>query len=340
MTKRVDLAIAFFGKPMQTIIAIKSMMEHSGAHIDKIYLTNEQVQPHNDWSGLHKVINYFRNEPIKFVVHRPHYFLAPNAADVEQTRHNSRYRHSIMYQYALEHTDKPYLCVIHNDMLFHGDMIGAMLAAFDEQPDLAGTGAIGQCWSCPASPAWGKRCSSTTMHIYRPAKEEAIEVHKAHATPRQALDIDIIEAGRVHPLPECRLNEYSALINVATYRQTTLPKGEIGCYGGGWHGADLGTVWFHDMFNRGYKFRHFVLEDYATHAPFDDTGSGSIAYSRSDRYWNAERTAIDYINANYPVKADFGFYVWYNTNLDMIRRKGWLAAIHTYGFAKKMLGHS
>ncbi|MEZ0608656.1 hypothetical protein ACAW74_09080 [Fibrella sp. WM1] len=338
MTKRVDVAIAFYGKPMQTIIAIKSLMQHSGQYIDKIYLTHEQFQPHNDWSGPHKVIDYFRSDPINFVVYRPYYLLAPNAADVEKTRNDIRYRHSIMYQYALEMTDKPYLFVMHNDMLFHADMIGPMLATFDKHPELAGTGPIGQCWSCPASAAWGGRCSSETMMSYRPDKQEAIELHKSHETPRKALDIDIIEAGRVWPLPECRLNEYATLINVPTYRQQTLPVGDIGCYGGGWKGADLGTIWFYEMIHRGFRFQHFVLEDYARHAPFDDSGSGSLAYSKSDRYWNAERLAIDYINTNYPKRAEFGATVQLNTTFDALRRKSWLAVVHTYGFLKKVIG--
>lgn len=322
---------------MQTIIAIKSIMNYSRQHIDKIYLSHEQVQPHGDWSGLHKVIDYFRGEPVTFIVQRPYYFLAPDAGDVERAIRDKKYRHSIMYQYALESTDKPYLCVIHNDMLFHGDMIGPMLAAFDEQPELAGTGAIGQCWSCPASAAWGGKCSSTTMDEYRPTKEEAIALHKAYDTPRKKIDLEVIEAGRVHPLPECRLNEYTALINIGIYRQSTLPVGDVGCYGGGWKGADLGTTWFYEMFNRGYKFKHFVLEDYVKHAPFDDSGSGSIAYSKSDRYWKAERLAVDYINENYPKKADFGFPVWLNTQVDMIKRQGWLLLIHTYGLAQKVV---
>lgn len=176
------------------------------------------------------------------------------------------------------------------------------------------------------------------MQQYRPGKEEAIALHKAHNTPRQQIDIEIIEAGRVHPLPECRLNEYTALINVALYRQQTLPIGDIGCYGGGWMGADLGTVWFHDMINRGFTFKHIALETYAKHSPFDDSGAGSVAYLKADRYWKSEQKAIEYINANYPQKAIFSPSVWVNTTLDTVRRQSWLATIHTVGLAKKMLG--
>jgi hypothetical protein len=340
MTPCVDVAIAFYGKPMQTIIAIQSLMQYSGSYIDKIYLSYERLQPHGDWSGLHKVIDYFRGTSVRFVVQRPYHFLAPNAADVEKTKHDVKYRHSIMYQYALETTDKPYLFVMHNDMLFHADGIGPMLAAFAEQPDLVGTGPIGQCWSCPASAAWGNQCSSTTMHEYVPTQQEAIDLHETYDTPRKDWDIDILKRGLVHPLPECRLNEYATLINVPLYRQHTLPVGDIGCYGGGWLGADLGTVFFHRMFNRGFRFKHFVLEEYARHAPFDDTGSGSAAYSKADRYWNAERVATEYINATYLKKAEFGPGVALKTQLDAIRRGSWFILITAAGIVKKTIGRS
>lgn len=338
MTKRVDLAVIIYGKPNNTIVSIKSILDHSREHIDKIYLSYEYRQPHNDWGGLHKIIDYFKGDPVEFVVHRPTYFLAPDTHDVERTRTDERYRQSIMYQYALEKTDKPYLCVIHNDLLFYRDMIGDMLAQYDQRPDLAGVGSIGQCWSCPASYAYAKRCSSTTMHQYVPDKAEAIALHAEHNTLRKKLDIEVIEAGRVHPLPECRLNEYCALINIDIYRKNTLPVGPVGCYGGGWRGADMATVWFYEMFNRGHKFQHMVLEDYLTHAPFEESGSGSIAYDKADRYWRSEQRAREYINANYPKKADFGFYVWFHKNWDTARRNAWLLTIHSVGFAKRLIG--
>lgn len=340
MKKKVDVAVIIYGKPNHTIIAIKSILEHSRQHIDKIYLSYEYRQPHNDWGGLHKIVDYFKGDPVTFVIHRPTYFLAPDTHDVERTRTDERYRHSIMFQYALEKTDKPYLCVIHNDLLFHRDMIGDMLATYEKQPELAGIGSIGQCWSCPASHAFANRCSSTTMHLYVPDRQEAVDLHKNYNTPRKVLDIQVIEAGRVHPLPECRLNEYCALINIDTYRKNTLPVGPVGCYGGGWRGADMATVWFHEMFNRGFKFQHIVLEDYLTHAPFEESGSGSIAYDKVDRYWQAEERAKVYIDTNYPKKADFGFNVWLNTAWDNARREAWLLTIRSVGVAKRLVGRN
>jgi hypothetical protein len=205
-------------------------------------------------------------------------------------------------------------------MLYHADMVGPMLAAFDEEPMLAGAGAIGQCWACPGS--LSGRCSPAKVQTYRPDKKEALELHQAYAVPRQQKDIDIIEAGRVFPFPECRLNEHTCLINVELYRKLTLPTGDVGCLGGTWGGADLGMVWFYELFNRGYQFRHFVLEDYGRHAPFDESGSGSLAYSKSDWYWHAELLAAEYINTRYSRRARFGPGVALKTLLDEVRWKG------------------
>lgn len=335
MSQQVDVAIAFYGKPYQTIVAIKSLLEHSRQHIDKLYISCESRQPHNDWSGIHKVMKYFRNSDLNIVLHYPHYFLAPDAHDTARAVRDTRYRHSIMFQYALEQTDKQYLCVMHNDMLFHDDMIGAMLNVAAKGSDkLAGIGSIGQCWSCPA--AWANRCGPLQFEQYVPTREEAVALHQTQDTPRRDIDLQVINAGRVHPLPECRLNEYSALINVPIYRRNTLPTGTIGCYGGGWKGADLGTVWFHDMFHRGYTFKHVKLETYAKHAPFEPTGYGSGSYTRADRYWLAEEKAAEYIDRHYG-KPQFGLYVPLKTQFDALKRQAWLALIHSYGLAKKIV---
>jgi hypothetical protein len=335
----VDAAIAFYGKPFQTIVAIRSLLQHSGQHIDKIYLADERQQPHGDTSGIYRVISYFRKRGVSLMVHRPRYFLPPNPGDVERARTEAAYRHSIMYQYALEHTDKPYLVVLHNDMLFHGDMIGDMLNAFANKPaKLAGTGAIGQCWSCPASHAWAGLCSSETMRQYVPNQAEALLLHQTHDTPRRGLDIEIIADGRVHPLPECRLNEYCAMLDVSIYRAETLPVGNIGCYGGGWQGADLGTTWFYQMFHQGYQFKHFVLEKYVKHAPFDDSGSGSVAYSRQERYWAAEAQARQYLAKLDGTEPTISPEVALQMRFDKSKRGAWWLLIHTVGWLRKQVG--
>jgi len=339
MSEKVDINIAFYGKPYQAIVTIKTLMKYSSQHIDKIYLSRERFQPHNDYSGIFKVIDYFRNDPtVKLIIQYPHHFLGLNAKDYQRAKIDIPYRQSILYQYPLEVSDKKYVVVVHNDMLFHGDMIGDMLKTFADGPqNVASIGSIGQCWSCPAGPDWGGKCNSKLFEQFVPTKEEAIVLTKNHATPRRDLQLQIIEAGRVHILPECRINDYCAMFDVEKYRKETLPNGDIGCYGGHWNGVDICTIWSHDMFSRGYTFRHLSLEDYVRHAAFDTTGSGTKANSSADTYWNAERNAEKYITENFGT-LNFTPYVSLATAYDAFKRKSWLALIHTYGFVKKLIG--
>jgi hypothetical protein len=215
-TAKVDVAIAFYGKPYNTIVTIKTLIEYSGQHIDTIYLTRERRQPHGDYIGIFKVIDYFRNvQDVKLKIQYPYYHPGLGAHDLERAKIDTRWRQSIMYQYAFETTDKKYLCIMHNDMLYHGDIIGAMLTKFRHGPaNLAGIGSIGQCWSCPAGPDWGNKCNSSKYRAYVPSMEEALQLTDTYATPRRDIQRRIIQKGRVHLLPECRLNEFCAMFDV------------------------------------------------------------------------------------------------------------------------------
>ena len=47
-SKSVDVCINVYGKPWQTLCTLKSLMQHSGHHIDKIYLIKEHRQPYHE----------------------------------------------------------------------------------------------------------------------------------------------------------------------------------------------------------------------------------------------------------------------------------------------------
>lgn len=338
MIRKVDIGIAFYGKPYQTIVTIKSLIQHSGQYIDKIYISRERKQPHNDYIGIFKVIDYFRNDPdVRLVIQYPHHHLGLGVMDLQRAKNDTRWRHSIMYQYPLEVTDKKYMCIMHNDMLFHDDMIGVMLHQMEAGPEnLIALGSVGQCWSCPAGRDWGNKCNSYVFEDYVPSYEEALELTEAYATPRQHIQKKVIADGRVHIMPECRINEYCAMIRVDAYREVTVPNGDIGCYGGNWGGVDTATVWSHDVYQKGYRFRHVPLEDYTKHAPFDSTSSGTQANDNRSLYARSEENAKEYIEKNYgPIR--FSSYVSRANFMDSIKRKGWLYAIHTYGFLKGLV---
>ncbi|WP_428660017.1 hypothetical protein [Runella sp.] len=146
---------------------------------------------------------------------------------------------------------------------------------------------------------------------------------QAQATPRRDIQLRVIRAGRVHPLPECRLNEYCALLDVEKYRKETLSQGNIGCFGGGWNGVDTATAWSHDIYQRGYVFKNFRLEDFATHAPFDVTGSGTQSYTSAETYWGAEKNAENYLIENFG-SLNFSPYVSLANAYDVLNvRHGW-----------------
>ena len=294
--KKADLCVIYFGKPYQTIVSLLTLLKYSRQHINKIYLTVEKKQPYDTYGDIFKVIHAVRPY-ISIDLFYPKYFYDLDTLNYERVKNDTAFRWSIPYQYALENAASPYLFIIHNDMVFHKDMIGDMLPVFDQNKNLAGAGSIGQCWSCPAS--FAKLCNGFKFHKYIPDQAEAIDLHEKYDTPRKEKDIEILKTGRVHPLPECRLNEYACLINLEIYKKTTLPYADNVCFGGNWgFTADLGTGWFYQMVNQGYEFKHFVLEDYAIHSMFNPVGQGIQANTNENNYILSEQNALNYLTEN------------------------------------------
>ncbi|GAA4440719.1 hypothetical protein GCM10023091_24740 [Ravibacter arvi] len=304
--KKVDVCVLFYGKAYNTIVTIKSLLHYSGQYIDTIYLIHEKMQPHNDVSGFFKVLDVFRD--YKKVVYKPAYFYGLGGVDYERAKNDDAYRWSLPFQYALEHTDKKYLLVLHNDVLFHGDVVGSRMAYMnDTGHTYAGIGSLGQCWNCPLH--HGQGCNGYTFQEHKVTAETYYELANRYPDLRR-LDIGrrLVENGRVFPLPECRMNEHAALINTAIYRKECLPEGDSVCFGAVWDGADLGTVWFYQMVNKGYAFKQVILEDHGTHSPFNYTGSGVSSYSDRELYDLTERDAKAYFEQHYyPLK--FGLSV-------------------------------
>jgi len=337
--KKVDVCVIYYGKPYQTIISILSLLKVSGQYINKIYITVEYKQPFGQYGDVYKVIKAVENI-VPIDLYHPKSFYNLEILDYDRVKNNDDYRWSVPYQYALEHTKMQWLFIMHNDMVFHRDMIGDMLPLFQQDAQMAGTGSIGQCWSCPAAKA--QLCGGQVFMEYRPSAEEAIAVHEQYQTPRQKRDLEILHSGRIHPLPECRLNEYACMINIETYRKNTLPMGTNGCFGGNWEfTADLGTGWFHQMVNQGHKFQHLVLEDYAKHSSFNPIGQGIMAYSNRDNYLLSEKNALKYLKENYGTDASIDFSTSVTAGLEEQKyrfrdfRKGLIP--NAKKFAKKIL---
>lgn len=294
---KVDVSIGYFGKPYQTIVSVLTLLKYSREHINKVYITVERDQPFETYGAIYRVRKALEGLiPLDF--YYPHSFYNLDTLDLERVKREQDLRWSIPYQYALENSAMKHLFVMHNDMVFHRDMIGEMLPVLEKDPQMAGAGSIGQCWSCPAYTA--NLCSSAVFAHYIPDKVEAIALYEQYDSPRKTKGIEVLKTGRVHPLPECRLNEYACMIDLENYRKTTVPFGENVCFGGNWgFTADLGTGWFYQMFNQGFRFQHVRLEDYATHSPFNPVGQGIVAYSNKENYFISEDNALAYLKKHF-----------------------------------------
>jgi hypothetical protein len=338
MSKNIDVSIVYYGKPYQTIVSILSLLKYSENNIDTVFITVEKKQPFDQYAGIHIVLDALKDK-VKIKTYYPKFFYSLGPLDDLEIKNNSDLRWSIPYQYALEKSDKPFVFIMHNDMLFHDNMIGQMLKNYAESKNkYAGLGSIGQCWSCPAGPTFAKKCNGFLQHKTTFTQTEALELHHIQKTPRKKLDIEIIESGRYFPLPECRLNEYACMIDTAVYRQNTLPEGSKRCFGGVWNGADLGTTWFYQMVNDGYQFKHLSLEQYATHSPFNSVGQGIQAYSKADNYKLSEQNALDHLIKNYNYSTSIDTSTRIKILTDTVKRKGWTVMARTYGFLKRLIG--
>ncbi|MFH1914079.1 MAG: hypothetical protein ABIK45_07385 [Pseudomonadota bacterium] len=298
MARKVDVLINVCGKPLQTTLALLSLERACGEHIDTIYFTEESTTrtelnvPTIDDANFEYISNRLES---RVVYHRPtqwNYCFA-----LEPDRLDDRdYRHSIRYQYGWEMTDKDHILIIHNDTYFRSDVIGAML---DEIGDHAAIGHIGQCWYCPA--AFTGRCDSDRYLEFRPDFEELFRLYKTTTPPKGSMlrayhmpTIDPMFIRQPWPLPECRVNEWCALINMEKARKLTAPHGRITPFGAivgvGAQILDVGCQWFREMNIRGHACKHF---DIYRHMHHDVPPTGQPTLIDKGRYKDKELAALE-----------------------------------------------
>jgi hypothetical protein len=274
--KQVDVVINVYGKPWQTLCTLKSLLKHSGNHIDKIYLIKESQQPYNE--QINWIYEYFDNlivyEPIlyKFIS------FTINHLDVNE-------RFKIRYQYGIEKSDKKFVFITHNDVLYTGDIIGDMLNLIG---DSVGIGEIGQCWNCPAFK--NKICSGEKFNEWNPSYEDVLKLDLPHVRTT----INNIDRKNPKPLPECRLNEWSCLINREITMKECKPNGDCSLFGQ--YGLDLGTKWFKEMYLKGHKFLDYRRN--FTHAFWSIT-AGYPTQLDETLYRNSEIKAQEYFKQNF-----------------------------------------
>jgi hypothetical protein len=274
--KKVDVIINVFGKPWQTLCTLKSLMKHSGQHIDKIFIIKEKEQPYNE--NIEWIYKYFDN----LVIFEPYNysFITRNL-----NYNNQDERNKIRYQYGIEQSDKKFVFLTHNDVLYNGDIIGGMLELIQ---DSVGIGEIGQCWNCPAKA--NGLCSGEKFNDWNPTYEDVMKL----TLPYIRTYPNMVNRNNPKPLPECRLNEWACLINREIVMKESKPNGTSPLFGQ--YGLDLGTPWFRDMYLKGYKFLDYRENFIHT---YWSTTAGFPTQLNIDLYKQSESNAKKYYEENF-----------------------------------------
>tara|TARA_R110000868_G_scaffold179968_3_gene420462 strand:+ start:13632 stop:14444 length:813 start_codon:yes stop_codon:yes gene_type:complete len=267
---KVDVVIQVYGKPWQTLCTLESLMTHCEEHIDKIYFIEEAKHPFDD--KVKWVLKYFDN----IVYYKPDKFV-----NIYGTWSKDVPVSNIRHQFGIENSDKKYVFICHNDVLFTGDIIGDML---NEIEDCVGIGEIGQCWNCPAK-AQGL-CSGEKFYDWNPTFEDLKQLKLPHIRTR----LDNLDKEIPKLLPECRLNEFACLIN----REICIKEGRP--YFGEFD-HDSGTAWFKSMYKKGYKFKDYRKN--FQHCYWNELGGGHTLDNNENAYFKAERKAKQYFKKNY-----------------------------------------
>jgi len=290
--KKVDVAINVYGKPYQTAVTLWSLMKYSGHRINKIFLSFEKQQPNNE--TLEELQKLLEGLPVEYFV--PKYYLwINNYYDGIKNKLKwffPSFRHSIRYQYAWEKSKLNYLLVIHNDVIFQDDLVSYYLDQL--QGEFIGVGRVGQCWNCPA---FQVKCTPETYWEYRPTMDELRDLYKDFKEDRAVRQGLLNKKKSAWTLPECRLNELVAILNLKKAKPLTFPRGVIAPFGV-FNNLDMGIEWFKGVNLKGFKIKHVNFEPYAIHA-WTNEGKfgGHKALSDIDLYMQEESLAKEFFES-------------------------------------------
>ena len=300
----VDVLINVFGKPYQTALSLLSLLRHCDRHIRRIYFQEEALTAEYEKRGHADILDYLG---ARVVHHIPRYWIGSDPLDEERARQDAEYRLSVRYQHGWENCTASRALIIHNDIYVHGDIIAALDAGLGEH---TGIGQIGQCWWCPAGQTG--RCAPDRYREFKPSYTYLMRLYNQDMdyTKRRAYNLGLrAEFHRqAWPLPECRLNEWVAYVNMDKARPDTQPLGAGALFGAFYaSGAKIGVnwdrpvnldtavMWFHDLNNLGHTFRHYPIAELVRH---DKTGRDNL--EAPEKYIKAEYRALARLKEEFP----------------------------------------
>ncbi len=313
----VDVVINVFGKVHQTALSILSLVEHCHSHINTIYFQKEKYTATYEHLNHDHILEYYSSLIKSYI---PKYWNGIDPNDIQRLKDDRDYLLSIRYQYGWESCASKYLLTIHNDIDVRDDVIGNLLARIGEN---TGIGEIGQCWWCPAYQ--NSLCTSDTYTSFKPSYQYLMHLYNKDMdyTQRRAYNFGLSDQFKESPwpLPECRLNEWCALINMDKARKDTAPTGKAVPFGSrvssgsligdNWDRPvclDVGVQWFRELLHMNHSFAHYDVNKDIVHDK-----RGSVKLDSREEYVKAEIVALNEIKIRYP-----DFYEFMNSRLNKI----------------------
>lgn len=288
----VDVAISVYGKPHITAVTLLSLLKYSGQWINTIYFTEEREQPAGtDLSQLKAWL-----KPYRVIYDRPAMYYGYRNMVESPRRHLlalPSFRQAIRYQYAWEKSSSRYLFVTHNDVLYKDDLLKAYVEAIG---DGVGVGKVGQCWNCPAFKE--ALCNGDRYLTYRPTEQEVVDLYEKHGDVRGGSYKKQLARQGAWPLPECRLNEYTCLIDLRKARLATKPTGKAQLFGL-FGTIDSGSEWFSDLAHQGFTVTNFDYDPYALHSWVNAINNGTRALADRSIYDAEEEIARQYLQTEF-----------------------------------------
>ena len=305
-SSKADIALNIFAKPYQTAVALLSLLKFSAERVGRIYLQFEPAGSRYDTEPPYAVAEYLRERGQDLEIFQPEIWIECDAVD-EMRLEEPAYRLALRYQWAFERTDKRYLFITHNDVMFKRDIIGAML---EKAEGFFALGPLGQCWNCPARRAdlvkeagLGERACAPERYVEFQPDLAGLERLYASAREKKVFVRPYREgwavhySGRAWPLPECRVNEWACLVDMELTRPLTRPQGGTLPFGAyepcGSQTLDISVPWFRELSRLGLKAGHFAVDEYMLHW-------GGSKRIRRDLYHKAEMEAMTVLRRGFP----------------------------------------
>lgn len=288
--QKVDVAISSYRKPESLIYAIFSLKKYCGDLIDTIYIddngSNDNTLDYYLDKKLHDAVfpikiyaraNKKRTGFARTIFTRKFKIknLKQSILYAKKFLKNDFYdENDILFQRALNLSDKKYVFVMHDDIKFFDNIIKLYIETMEKTKNCAIVGDLGQCWRCKEA----DKCSPEfIMQGNRPSKHWPLTTVSKGKLPK-------------HYGRDCRINEWCCLISVDIARKLTKES----CHFGNFEdGGDIGAFWFAQIIKKGYAFsdplpfcderKKYYLhawQGHSGHSVWVDQGSGIFPYKK------------------------------------------------------------